>query len=86
VSKKHFIQFANEMKSTTKYIGSEGIEFRVTIPAGKKRRFNAICKAANEEGTIQAWDARELFSTPANHTTMSLARALRLAGFSFEAV
>lgn len=74
------------MTTTTDYIGSEGTEFRVTIPAGKKRRYNAICRAANEEGTIQAGDARELFSKPENHTTMSLARALRLAGFALEAV
>jgi hypothetical protein len=69
------------MKTKTEYVGSEGTEFRVTIPAGRKRRFNEICKAANDEGTIQAWDARELFSSPEHHTTMSLARALRIADF-----
>jgi hypothetical protein len=74
------------MKNTTDTIGDEGTEFRVTIPAGKKRRYNAICKAANDEGTIQKWDARELFSSPENHTTMSLARALRLAGFVLEEI
>lgn len=72
------------MKTIIETIGSEGAEFAVTIPAGKKRRFNEILKAANEEGTIQAWDARELFSKPENNTTMSLARALRLAGFALE--
>lgn len=74
-----------KMKNTTDTIGSEGTEYLVTIPAGKKRRYNAILKAANDEGTIQAGDARELFSRPENHSTMSLARALRLAGFQLEA-
>jgi hypothetical protein len=75
------------MKNTnpTATIESEGTEFRVTIPDGKKRRYNAIWRAANDEGTIQARDARELFARPENHTTMSLARALRLAGFEVEA-
>ena len=73
------------MKNNTKIIGSEGIEFRVTVPAGKKRRYNEILRAANDEGTIQAWDARELFSGPENHTTMSVGRALILAGFSMAA-
>jgi len=73
------------MKITTDTIGAEGTEFLVKIPAGKKRRYNEICKAANDEGTIQAWDARELFAKPENHTTMSLAQALRLAGFGLEA-
>jgi hypothetical protein len=72
------------MTTTTDTIGSEGTEFRVTIPAGKKRRYNAILKAANEEGTIQAGAARELFARPEHHTTMSLARALRIAGFELE--
>tara|TARA_R110000868_G_scaffold391821_2_gene662114 strand:+ start:446 stop:670 length:225 start_codon:yes stop_codon:yes gene_type:complete len=74
------------MKATTETIGSEGTEFAVKIPAGKKRRYAAICAAANDEGTIQAWDARDLFSSPKNHTTMSLARGLRLAGFELELV
>jgi len=74
------------MNATTDTIGSEGTEFLVTIPAGKSRRYNAICRAANDEGTIQAWDARELFARPENHTTMSLARALRLSGFELEEV
>jgi hypothetical protein len=74
-----------QMKNTTDTIGSEGTELLVTIPAVKKRRYNEILKAANDEGTIQAGDARELFSRPENHTTMSLACALRLAGFALEA-
>ena len=74
------------MKNTTDTIGSEGTEYRVTIPAGQKRRYNAILKAAGDEGTIQAWDARKLFSKPEHHTTMSLARALRIAGFETEAI
>jgi hypothetical protein len=74
------------MKTTTDTIGSEGTEFRVTIPAGRKRRYTEICKAANDEGTIQARDARELFAKPENHTTMSLARALGLAGFGLEEI
>ena len=73
------------MKTTTDTIGSEGTEFLVTIPRGRKRRFAEILRAANDEGTIQAGAARELFSSPENHTTMSLARALRLAGFVLEA-
>ena len=73
------------MKYITEIIGCEGTEYIVRIPAGKKRRYNEIFKSANDEGTIQAWDARELFSRPENHTTMSLASALRLAGFSLEA-
>ena len=73
------------MKNTTDTIGSEGTEYLVTIPAGRKRRYRAILKATNDEGTIQAGDARELFSNPENHTTMSLARALRLAEFALEA-
>ena len=72
------------MKTTKETVGSEGAEWVVTIPVGKKRRFNEILKAANDEGTIQAGDARELFSRPENHTTMSLARALCLAGFELE--
>jgi len=58
--------------------------FRVEIPPGKKRRYNEIYKAANDEGTIQAWDARKLFSRPEHHTTMNLFRALRIAGFKIE--
>lgn len=73
------------MKHTTETIGSEGTEFGVIIPTGKKRRFNEIYKAANEEGTIQAGDARKLFARPEHHTTMSLARALRIAGFELVA-
>tara|TARA_R110000868_G_scaffold343859_1_gene604809 strand:- start:995 stop:1228 length:234 start_codon:yes stop_codon:yes gene_type:complete len=72
-------------KTSTDIIGSEGTEFLVTIPAGKKRRYNEILKSANEEGTIQAGDARKLFSRPENHTTMSIARALRIAGFQMSA-
>jgi hypothetical protein len=60
-------------------IGSEGTEFYVKIPHGRKSRFEEIFGVANEEGTIQAWDARSLFASPKNHTTMSLACALRLA-------
>lgn len=67
--------------TTKEYIGSEGVEWAVEIPRGKKRRYNDIVRAANDKGTIQAGDARELFSKPENHTTMSLARALRLGGF-----
>lgn len=70
--------------STKETIGSEGRELTVIIPRGKKRRFNEIIEASNEEGTIQALDARELFSDPRNHTTMSVGRALGLAGFEFE--
>jgi hypothetical protein len=66
----------------TDTIGSEGVEYRVTIPTGRKRRYKAIFDAANDEGTIQARDARELFDEPLHHTTMSLACALRLAGFA----
>ena len=73
------------MKTQSDTIGSEGTEYRVTIPAGKKARYNEIVDAANEEGTIQAGAARELFSRPENHTTMSLASALRIAGFTIEA-
>ncbi len=69
------------MKRKTETIGSEGIEYSVVIPAGKKRRFNEIFDAANDEGTIQAGDARNLFSSPQMHTTMSLGRALWAAGF-----
>jgi len=70
----------------TDRIGSEGIEFIVAIPKGKKRLFKTIFNAANEEGTIQAMDARGIFSRPENHTAMSLAKALRLSGFTLEAV
>ena len=65
----------------TQIIGSEGTEYGVKIPAGKMRRFREIYKASNDEGTIQAGDARNLFSSPQNHTTMSIGRALWLAGF-----
>ena len=75
----------HKMKNTPPPIGSEGTEFLVTIPSGKKRRYKEIVKAANDEGTMQAGDARKLFSRPENHTTMSLARALRLAGFELAA-
>lgn len=70
--------------TTTENIGSQGIEYTVTIPVGKKRRYNEIISAANDEGTIQSWDARELFLKPENHTTMSIYRALVIAGFSLE--
>lgn len=72
------------MKATYETIGSEGRELSVIIPHGKKRRYNEILNAANDEGTIQAWDARKLFSRPEDHTTMSLARALHLAGFTIK--
>lgn len=72
----------NDMRYET--IGSEGVEWCVAIPHGKMRRYREIVRAANDEGTIQARDARELFSRPENHTTMSLARGLRLAGFAME--
>lgn len=62
-------------------IGSEGVEWQVSIPHGKMWRYREIVRAANDEGTIQAGEARELFSRPEHHTTMSLARGLRIAGF-----
>ena len=74
------------MKTTKVTIGSEGIELSVTIPHGKKRRYNEIVNAADDEGTIQAGDARDLFARPENHTTMSLYRALTLAGFVCEEI
>lgn len=67
-------------------VGSEGIEWRVKIPRGKMGRYREVFASANDEGTIQAWDARELFSRPENHTTMSLRRALEIAGFEMEEV
>ena len=66
---------------TTDTIGSEGAEYKVAIPRGEMRRYRKIVRAANDEGIIQARDARELFSRPEYHTTISLARALRIAGF-----
>ena len=72
------------MKITKETIGSEGVELTVFIPSGMKKRYNEIVDASNDEGTIQAWDARELFSRPEYHTTMSIGRALSLAGFDFQ--
>lgn len=70
--------------NTKETIGSEGVELTVIIPRGMKKRYNEIVEAANDEGTIQAWDARDLFADPRHHTTMSVGRALGLAGFEFE--
>lgn len=70
----------------TDVIGMGGVECRVSIPRGRKARYDEIVAAANEEGAIQAGDARDLFSSAANHHTMSLSEALRIAGFSWEEI
>lgn len=69
------------MKITHLNIGNELI---ATIPAGQMRYAKSILRAADAGGTIQAGDARDLFGDPRNHTTMSLARAFRIAGFTLE--
>jgi major membrane immunogen (membrane-anchored lipoprotein) len=72
-------------KSKTFVFGDEnGNEVSVTAKVGKIRRAQAIYDAANDEGTIQASDARDLFSRPENHSTMSLSRAFSLAGFELK--
>lgn len=64
----------------------ERIEFSgyTILAIGRDRIAEAkrILRAANEEGTIQAWQARKLFSRPEHHTTMNLERAMKLAGFT----
>lgn len=61
-------------------------EVSVTAKGAKQiKRAQEIYDAANDEGTIQAGAARDLFSDPRNHTTMSLVRALGLAGFVTQA-
>lgn len=74
------------MKTTYLEIGSEGKAMNVIVPPGQKRYANRILRAADGSGTIQAGDAVGLFLEPQHHTTMSLARAFRLAGFTLEEV
>jgi hypothetical protein len=58
-------------------------EVSITAKGAKQiRRAQEIWDAANDEGTIQSGAARGLFSDPRNHTTMSLARAFDIAGFT----
>lgn len=43
-----------------------------------------IYHAADDEGTIQARESRELFTTESNHRTMNLDAAFRIGGFTPE--
>jgi hypothetical protein len=71
------------MKTQTFTFGDENHNEVSVKTAGAKqiKRAQEIYDAANDEGTIQAGDARHLFPDPRNHTTMSLARAFAIAGF-----
>lgn len=72
------------MKTTKTFTFGDARRNEVSVPAvGADRiaRAQEIYDAASDEGTIQAAEARELFSSPENHTTMSLAAAFALAGF-----
>lgn len=69
------------MKTKTFTFGDEH-QNEVSVKALGARniaRAQKIYNAANDEGTIQAGDARGLFSKPENHTTMSLAAAFAIA-------
>lgn len=73
----------SEMKTKTFTFGDETRNEVHIVAVGAKRiaRAQEIYDAANDEGTIQASAARDLFSSPENHTTMSLTRAFGIAGF-----
>jgi secreted trypsin-like serine protease len=73
--------------TTQKFTFGDEAQNEVSITAsGHKQiaRAQEIYDAANDEGTIQASKARDLFADPRNHTTMSLERAFDLAGFVIE--
>lgn len=76
---------AEEIEQPTKTLTfGDGYGREVSVKAVGHEQIDeaqAIWDAADDEGTIQAWDARNLFFDPRHHTTMTLAMAFRLSGF-----
>lgn len=72
------------MKNKTFTFGDKNQNEVSVTATGAERiaRAQEIYDAADDAGTIQAGAARELFSSPENHTTMSLYSAFQIAGFA----
>ncbi len=71
------------MSSQTFEFGDSAGQECTVKATGRKQIAKArkIWDAADDEGTIQAPEARRIFGRPEHHTTMNLATAFALAGF-----
>ena len=66
------------MTTTRKTVRANG--YTVEVPADMASAARHLCKAANDEGVIQAEDMVEVFSEPTMHTTMTIGMAISALG------